>query len=162
MRTAWKSLSVLSVFALGYLAGSLHWSADSAANAQGFGADEATNEVSKSITSAYSALQTLRGNLKQEGRYIPATKVMNVSALMAGGVDAISDLETGRGVDPETFAGLYAGHAVDEVAANLGEDDQGRLTYQGKVLRMYSVERLKEFFQRRLQYVGEEDDTPGF
>ena len=162
MRVIWKTVSVLSIFGLGYLAGSAHWAGGSSAVAQGFGDDPPGEEVTKSITAAYSALQTVRGNLNQEGRYNPATKTMNVSAIMAGGVDAIADLDAGRGVDPETFAGLYAGQAVDEVSVELDTDENGRLTYKGKVIRMYSIDRLKKMFQERLKYVGEEEEDLGF
>lgn len=161
MRVAWNTVSILSVFALGYLAGSAHWSGSTVAKAQ-FGGDPASDEIAKSITAAYSSLQTVRNNLNQDGRYNPATKVMNVSALMAGGIDAIDDLEAGRGVDPETFAALYAGHGLDEVAIELDTDENGRLTYKGKVIRMYSIERLKKMFQERLKYSGEDEEDTGF
>jgi len=84
-----------------------------------------------------------------------ATEGVNAFAVTTGGVDAMDDLEKGRGVDPETFAALYAGQANKEVADSLDHDDQGRLTYKNKVIRMYPVSRLKELFQERLRYAGQ-------
>lgn len=161
MRAIWKTVSVLSIFGLGFLAGTMQWSAQSTAVAQ-FEDDGASEEVAKSITAAYSALQTVRSNLNQEGRYTPATKILNATALMAGGIDAMADLESGKGVDPETFGGLYAGQATDEVSIDLDTDENGRLTYKGKVIRMYSIERLKNFYKERLKFAGEDEETAGF
>jgi hypothetical protein len=161
MRVFWKTVSVLSVFGLGYLAGSSQFAGHSSAVAQ-VGDDAVGEEVAKSITAAYSALQTVRSNLNQEGRYNPATKLMNVTAVMAGGIDSIADLESGRGVDPETFGALYAEQASAEVAVDLKTDENGRLTYKGKVVRMYSIEKLKAFYKERLKFAGDDEDSAGF
>lgn len=161
MRAFWKTVSVLSIFGLGYLAGTLQLAANSSALAQ-LEDDGVGEEVTKSITAAYSALQTVRSNLNQEGRYNPATKIMNMTGVMAGGVDSIADLESGLGVDPETFGALYAEQASDEVSINLDYDENGRLTYKGKIVRMYSIERLKAFYQKRLKFAGDEEESAGF
>jgi hypothetical protein len=161
MRVFWKTISVLSVFGLGYLAGTMQWASESSAVAQG-GNKAASDEVTKSIVAAYSALQTVRSNLTQEGRYKTATKMMNVTAVMAGGLDAMADLESGRGVDPETFGALYGDQASDEVSVDLDTDENGRLTYKGKVVRMYSVERLKDFYKERMKFAGDEAESAGF
>ena len=93
----------------------------------------------------------------------PATKGLNAFAVSCGGVNALDDLEAGNGVDPETFAGLYAGLAKPDVAAQLGRDDQGRITYKNKIVRMYPVSRLKKLFATRLKYSGEnQDDAASF
>lgn len=162
MRVFWKSATILSIFGLGYVAGSFQWTADSEAIAQLDDDQGASEEVTKSITAAYSALQTVRSNLNQEGRYTPASRIINATGLMAGGIDAIADLESGRGVDPETFGALYADQATDEVAVNLDTDENGRLTYKGKVIRMYSIERLKAFYKERLKFAGAEEESAGF
>ncbi|MBL6706078.1 MAG: hypothetical protein ISQ06_08205 [Planctomycetaceae bacterium] len=161
MRAIWKTVSVLSIFGLGYLAGTMQWSAQSTAVAQP-AAEGASQEVTKSITAAYAALQNVRSNLNQEARYTTATKIINATGLMAGGLDAMSDLESGQGVDPETFGGLYAGYASDEVSVDLDTDENGRLTYKGKVVRMYSIERLKKFYKDRLKFAGNDEETAGF
>lgn len=161
MRVFWKTASILSIFSVGYLAGSLQWTGSSEAIGQ-LDDQGASEEVTKSITAAYSALQTVRSNLNQEGRYTPASKIINATGLMAGGLDAIADLESGRGVDPETFGALYADQATDEVAVNLDTDENGRLTYKGKVVRMYSIERLKAFYKERLKFAGADEESAGF
>ena len=162
MRAIWKTVSVLSIFGIGFLAGTMQWSGQSSAVAQN--EDEgASEEVSKSITAAYAALQTVRRNLNQEGRYTPAAKMLNVTGVMAGGINAVADLESGQGVDPETFGALYAGMASDEVSVDVETDENGRLTFKGKIIRMYSVERLKKFYKDRLKFAGKDDEeTAGF
>ena len=74
--------------------------------------------------------------------------------------DAISDLETGRGVDPETFAALYAEQATDEVRLKLTRDDQGRLLYNGKLVQMYSISRLKTAFAAKNALSGDKSAIP--
>ena len=73
-----------------------------------------------------------------------------------GGLDATKDLEDGRGVDPETFASLYAGRASDAIEPHIAVDDQGRLTYKGKLIRMYSRDRLNSAFTVREKISGTE------
>ena len=157
MRKPARVLTLLAVFSLGYFAGTAQWQADSHLNAQGFGnADPQADELTEKIGEAFAAVQTARGVLDQDALYNPATKTVNVTGVLSGGVDAITDLESGRGVDPETFAALYAGMATDEISAELDKDELGRLTYKGKVVRMYSISRLKLMFQERLRYTGED------
>ena len=75
------------------------------------------------------------------------------------------DLEEGRGVDPETFAALYAFEDQElgatgkterifkrfgvDVSQHLDSDDHGRIRYKGKVVQMYSTDRLNQLFKRR-------------
>jgi hypothetical protein len=67
---------------------------------------------------------------------------------LTGGGSAKTDLEAGRGVDPETFAALYAGKALPEIQPLLGSDEQGRVTYNNEVVRMYSKSRLQKALER--------------
>jgi hypothetical protein len=90
--------------------------------------------------------------LQDEKRYVPAILGLNAFATTVGGVDAIADLESAQGVDPETFAGLYAGQAVPEVAEHLAHDAQGRVTYKGRVVRLYNPTRLKQLFAARVEF----------
>jgi hypothetical protein len=87
--------------------------------------------------------------LQDEKRYVPAILGLNAFATSVGGVDAIADLESGQGVDPETFAGLYAGQAVPEVAEHLAHDAQGRVTYKSRIVRLYNPTRLRQLFAAR-------------
>ena len=123
MRSPARILTLLTVFSVGYLAGTSNWMADSRLKAQ-----PVSDEVSEKIGEVFAALQAARGALDQDGLYNPASITLSATGILAGGVDAISDLESGRGVDPETFAALYAGQATDEIAVELDKDELGRLT----------------------------------
>lgn len=163
MRSLQKTALAAVLFGLGYLAGTTQTDPIQTANAQGAAdANAPSDAVAKEIGTVYTALQSAKDLLSQEGRYVPATKTLNVSAIVAGGVDAVADLEAGRGVDPETFAALYADQASDEVRPEIATDEHGRLTYKGKVIRMYSVSRLKQMYQERVRYTGETDAEPSF
>ncbi|MFP6701097.1 MAG: hypothetical protein VB861_05085, partial [Planctomycetaceae bacterium] len=94
--------------------------------------------------------------LKREGRYETATRGLNLFAVSVGGLDVKGDLEKGRGVDPETFAALYAGLETKEIEDHIDRDSQGRVTYKGKVVQMYPVRRLTQLFNERLKYSGED------
>lgn len=98
----------------------------------------------------------------------PAASTTNYFAVSVGGVDAIRDLEEGRGVDPGTLGALYAGYALPEVARHLNlkferggkiriDAPDGRLRYKGTVVRMYSPMRLRELYALR-KSLNDEDD----
>lgn len=126
-----------------------------------FGQDEQTisEDAQKKVQAAYDALRSAMDTLKQEGTYKPVTKGLNSYAVLAGGLDMETDLEEGRGVDPETFAALYAGDATETVAENLARDDEGRLTYKNKVIRIYPISRLKRIYEQRQIITGEISPT---
>ncbi|QDU09605.1 hypothetical protein [Gimesia aquarii] len=117
-----------------------------------------TEETEDKIKRGAKELVEAQSALEQENFMRPATKGLNSFAVTCGGVNAMDDLEAGNGVDPETFAGLYAGLAKPDIAAQLGRDDQGRITYKNKIVRMYPVSRLKKLFATRLKYTGEIQD----
>ena len=100
------------------------------------------------IKQATDAIRIAQTSLQQEGLYVPAIKGLNPYAVLSGGVDAVTELEEGRGVDPLTFSGLHTGLAVDEIVPHLGHDANGRLTYKGKLVRIYPVERMREMNDR--------------
>lgn len=163
MRLLTRTVATLSLFGLGVLAGSQMQSLQTEVKAQSdaaaAGADAPpSDEVKKQVLAANTALMAAKTALAGEQRYNIATKSLNVSMILAGGVDAVADLEAGRGVDPETFAALYAGDAKDEIAAELATDEQGRLTYKNKVVRMYPVSRLKALYRQRVGLVGAADE----
>tara|TARA_R110002111_G_scaffold18931_2_gene46197 strand:+ start:4271 stop:4759 length:489 start_codon:yes stop_codon:yes gene_type:complete len=120
-----------------------------------------TEETEDKIKRGVKQLVEAQSALEQENFMRPATKGLNSFAVSCGGVNALDDLEAGNGVDPETFAGLYAGLAKPDVAAQLGRDDQGRITYKNKIVRMYPVSRLKKLFATRLKYTGENQEDAG-
>lgn len=115
-----------------------------------------SNENLERLRQAQVLLGTVQQTLIAEGSYVPAIRGLNTYATITGGTDAISGLESGRGVDPVTYAGLHAGLANDRVAPRLGKDEQGRLTYNGRIVRMHSVRTLEKSFANREALVGAE------
>lgn len=151
----WMShvLATVALLAAGYVAGSYQLLTPEPVEA----ADESevSEEAKQAVQAAFLKLKEAVDALKQDGKYKPATNGLNSFAVLCGGVDAIDDLENGRGVDPETFAALYAGDAIDTVGPELGKDEDGRLTYKGKVVRIYSPARLKAVAKKRAKVTGE-------
>jgi len=97
------------------------------------------------------SVRELNSLLSAGGQSTTVTTGINFFGASVGGVNAEQDLEEGRGVDPETFAGLYADMAIPKIAENLDYDEQGRLRYKKNVIRVYSKERLRALFHQRDQ-----------
>ena len=155
MRPIWKTASVLGLLGLGYFLGASGGFASKPLGAQAAPAEGGPSEDSrKKLQDAFTAIKSAAETLEQENLYVPATTTLNVFSVMAGGLNAKQDLEDGRGVDPETFAALYAGEAIPDVKEHLDHDDQGRLTYKGKVVRIYPKQRMKKIFQERTRYMS--------
>ena len=127
--------------------------------------DEQIEEYSKDIRLAYrnsrKALTELKNLFDAQGTQTSAFSGsdLNYFAASVGGIDVEKDLEEGRGVDPETFAGLYADRANAKIAEHLDYDEQGRLRYKKNVIRMYSRDRLKQVFDRRSQLEIQSENT---
>ena len=153
MRTMARGFIAVGLLAFGYVLGVHGVFAPSASLAEDK-KDGPSKEAMDKVKGANDALGSTMAMLQQEGAYVPAILGVNSFAVTVGGVNAVEDLETGRGVDPETFAGLYAGQAVAQVAEHLGKDDEGRVTYKNKVVRMYSISRLKALFAKRTKQVA--------
>ena len=83
------------------------------------------------------------------------TAGVNAFLVLSGGGNARQDLESGNGVDPETFAALYAGQAIPEIQEQLGLDAENRVTYGGEVVRLYSRSRLSRMFAERVKLADE-------
>lgn len=159
MRRVTYGIIGLTIFAIGYLAGTDGWFNLPRAHAQ-VAADlppDVSEATATKIKEARYALQEAMEALQSEGKYEAITADPNAFLILAGGGNAREDLEAGRGVDPETFAALYAGYATPEIADHLGYDDKRRLTYQNKVVRMYSVSRLQQMYHERMKFA-----EPGF
>lgn len=159
MNTAnWRTLCFgLGMLALGFLAGTGGWLNGLLVVAQESGSGPSSPTVAK-IRSAHAALKEAMESLKTEGRYDALTDAPNVFLILSGGGSARQDLESGRGVDPETFAALYANQVIPEIQEQLGRDEQGRITFNGEVVRLYSRSRLERMFADRLRMseVGKE------
>jgi hypothetical protein len=121
--------------------------------------DGLRKETKDKIKLAYEALMAAKEELARDGRYNPATDptVINAFGILTGGLNAVGDLESGQGVDPETFAALYADLAEGKLREDIAKDAQGRLTYKNKVIRMYPIARLKQEFDRRRELAGIEE-----
>lgn len=171
MRTLVTVFGAVALLGCGYVMGSTNLLSPTVLLAQGDDekkpakADESkegaegsalTEETRAKIKAAADALNAAMEALKQEGLYTSATRGMNVFSILTGGGNSLKDLESGRGVDPETFAALYADMAIDELAEKLGRDQEQRLTFNGKVIRMYPVSRLKSLYMTRAAITGEE------
>ena len=169
MRKCSQWIAALGLVGMGYVLGVTGipgavavWAQDEkeapAATAQPGASSE---EAQKKITAAFEALQAARETLEAESLYTSATKTVNAFGVLSGGMNAVEDLETGRGVDPETFAALYAGLATEEVNLKLSKDDKGRLVYNGKLVQMYPISRLKKTFDARNALSGEKPAAAG-
>lgn len=154
-RTIAHGLALTIAIAIGYSWGRTEATSVGLVSAQEAQDAGPSSETQRKIQAANDALKVAMEGLKSETRYNPATKGMNVYAVLCGGLDAVDDLESGRGVDPDTFAALYAGQASDEVQPHIGQDADGRLTYKNKLVRLYPVTRLKRLAQQRMVFTGE-------
>ncbi|MBX3444949.1 MAG: hypothetical protein KF774_21290 [Planctomyces sp.] len=106
------------------------------------------------IKAALLALNEAADALKADGQYETITEGPNAFLILSGGGSARQDLESGGGVDPETFAALYAGKALPEIQDQIARDDQGRLTFNGNVIQMYSRTTLERRYAERLRLSG--------
>ena len=152
MRTSLRVLSVTAVLGAGYVLGSLNLFAPNTVSAQPAGTK--TDAIEAKIKKAHEDLKTLQKELVNAGRYQPVVTGVNSFAVTVGGVNAVKDLEEGRGVDPETFAGIYAEQFQPNLASSFKKDRDGRWTYKNKVVRMYSEKRIKELIANRLRIAG--------
>ncbi|MBW3538920.1 MAG: hypothetical protein KY476_01495 [Planctomycetes bacterium] len=158
MRALLRTGGMLTLVAVGYVLGSAGFFSPSSATAQQ--ANDPLNDQHKErIKLAYDALNAAQATLEQDDLYEPAVKGLNSFAVLAGGIDVRNDLETTQTVDPETFAGLYADLAVDEIAADITFDEEGRLLYKNKIVRMYPISRIRQLIAQRRMLGGVEDDT---
>jgi hypothetical protein len=140
------------VFLAGYAIGTFSGQAPQRIQAtQDDGNPQYSKDVLDAYRKSYKAVRELNNLYVAGGQSTAAYGGMNYFAASVGGVNAERDLEEGRGVDPETFAALYAGLAVPKIAANLDFDEVGRLRYKKVIVRLYSQDRLKQLFHQRDQ-----------
>lgn len=145
----WKTVA----FGVGMLTAGYFLGATGAGNAGKLTAQDAsvTNTVKDRIVAVNTALKQAADAMKGEGQYEAVTEEVNAFLVLSGGGNAREDLESGTGVDPETFAALYANRALPEIQENVAFDADNRLTYNGKVVQMYSRSRLQRLFADRLK-----------
>ncbi|HEY0983202.1 MULTISPECIES: hypothetical protein [unclassified Schlesneria] len=169
MRSAAWVLTATSLVAFGYVLGSTQVFPLAHAQPDDVSVSE---ESTKKIVEAHDALKKAMEQLKLESRYESVTKGVNSYAVLVGGINAKEDLESGQGVDPETFAALSTAayqlkkysikddSLADWVDTNLlGYDNNGHLTYRNKVVRIYSISRLRRLDAQRMVILGETTDN---
>ena len=160
MRLSMRLVSAGCLLGLGYLMGSTQVFRTALAQpAETMPSDDSL----KKIGEAHEALKRAVDQLRQDSRYESVTKGVNGYSVLVGGLNAKDDLESGHGVDPETFAALHV--AVYELKKNnvkddsladwvdtnlLGYDNDGHLTYRNKVVRIYPISRLRKLNAQRL------------
>lgn len=142
------------VYSAGLVAAGYVLGATNAFDLQRIGAQEATEtgltkDTALKVKDATIALRDAADALKNEGRYEAITKDVNSFLVLSGGGNAREDLLNGSGVDPETFAALYSGGAIDEIQDQLAFDEENRLTFNDQVVRMYSKARLQRLLAER-------------
>ncbi|MEW4489352.1 hypothetical protein KOR42_01840 [Thalassoglobus neptunius] len=149
MTTLRRVSMAAALLAVGYCCGQAHLDVKSLTAQEGqVGVpDDTANKIREANRSLIEAMDSLRS----DGLYESITEGPNAYLILSGGGNAREDLESGLGVDPETFAGLYSGQAVPEIQALLGVDDQGRVTYNDEVVRMYSKSRLQRVRANRIK-----------
>lgn len=149
MRNSKLTLGGLSLLVLGVLFGRMTAAPELRAQQESEDESEYTQEVVDAYIKANKGVRELTNLFVASGKTSTAFGGMNYFAASVGGIDAERDLEEGRGVDPETFAALYADQASPKISEHLDFDAEGRLRYKKTVIRIYSRERLKQLFQRR-------------
>jgi len=137
------------IFTAGYLVGSSGSARHKTVTAAPLQDERLSDQALVTYKAAQLRFNELGDLLEAENRYRSVSNDQNYFAVSVGGIDALRDLEEGRGVDPETFAALYAERSTPEIAEHVEIGKDGRLRYKGNIVRMYSRERLKSVFRKR-------------
>lgn len=120
------------------------------------GAAGLTDDTASKIKAAHDTLKTAMDALQQDGKYEGLSESPNAFLILSGGGNAMEDLQSGQGVDPESFAALYAKTVKPEILDALTTDDQGRVLYNDQLVRLYSRSRLEKLAaeKTKLSLVG--------
>lgn len=157
----------LTLFAAGFVCGHLDFALPSTVRATQEDPVKFSNDALAAYAKTRKAVSDLNDTFIAAGLSTTATSDINYFSVSVGGIDVQRDLEEGRGVDPETFAALYAFEDQElgatgkkervfkrfgvDVSQHLDSDEHGRIRYKKKVVQMYSTERLNLLFERRDQ-----------
>lgn len=150
MRRTFQVTTGLLLLATGYAMGSLA-SGVAPLRAQSDESEKYSDDILRAYRVANKAVRDLNSLCSAGGQNTSVTTGINYFAVSVGGINAEQDLEEGRGVDPETFAALYADLAAPKIAEHLDFDELGRLRYKKNVIRLYSKDRLRTLFHERDQ-----------
>ena len=145
----------LAMLSVGYWCGSGALPMQASLTAQDADAGLSDDTATK-IQAAHESLKSAMDALQQDGKYEGLSETPNSFLILSGGGNATEDLASGQGVDPESFAALYAGNVKPEVKDALTKDDQGRLLHNDQLVRLYSRTKLEQMFAERtkLSLVG--------
>ena len=145
----------LAMLTVGYWSGSRCFPEVSMLSAQDGDSGLADGTALK-IKEAHESLKSAMDALQQDGKYEGLSETPNAFLVLSGGGNAVEDLASGQGVDPESFAALYARQVKQEVLDALTVDEQGRLLHNEQLVRLYSKSRLEKTFAERakLSLVG--------
>jgi hypothetical protein len=175
MRNSMRLFLACALVGFGYFLGSTQVFQDARAQQE----DELPSEDAlKKISEAYNALKSASQVLAAESRYSSITRAINPYSILVGGINVKADLESGQGVDPETFAALSVAAydlkknnmkeekndddndlsewvtdkktSKESLLDKLGFDNNGRLTYDNKVVKMYSIAKLRRLNAQRI------------
>lgn len=152
----------LALMTVGYWCGSGSISVQSQLTAQD-GDAGLSEETAVKVQAAHESLKSAMDALQQDGKYEGLSDAPNSFLILSGGGNAMEDLQSGLGVDPESFAALHARRVKPEVLDALTTDDQGRLLYNDQLVRLYSRSRLEKMFAERskLSLSGNSKPAPG-
>jgi hypothetical protein len=147
----WRSaLAYTGVLTLGYVAGATGLFNSPNVAAQ----DRPATKPNVKLAAAITSLAEAADALKAEGAYETITQGVNSFLVLAGGGNARADLESGGGVDPETYGALYAGLVIPELADQVTKNDNGQLVFNGQVIQMYSKSKLQRVYANRMKLAG--------
>ena len=165
MRRTAAIVTGVALFAVGFVCGHLDSAFPSTLIAQQEVPSQLTPDALVAYQKARKAVSDLNDTFIAAGFSTAAASDVNYFSVSVGGIDVMRDLEEGRGVDPETFAALYAFEDQElgatgkterifkrfgvDVSQHLDSDDHGRIRYKGKVVQLYSTDRLNQLFKRR-------------
>lgn len=155
--TKFKLLALsLAMWTVGYWCGQGAWPVASSQLTAQDGAAGLSDETSGKIKAAHESLKAAMDALQQDGKYEGISDTPNAYLILAGGGNAMEDLQSGQGVDPESFAALYSKAVKPEILDSLTTDDQGRVLYNDQLVRLYSRTRLEKMAAERtkLSLVG--------
>lgn len=152
-----KLATVALLLGTGYACGAAHMFVQAAGAQPDEGiSDSAADKVREANSAIQSAMQTLEA----EGAYTGVTLSPTAFLVLSGGGDAMADLESGNGVDPETFAALYAAMRIEGedgiidplIKEALAFDAEERVTYNGEVVKLYSGQKLQQYIGNRMRF----------
>ncbi len=151
MRRWQTALAYSVVLTVGYVAGASGLPGVKPADAQ---ERSGRMKPNAKLTAAFSALSEAADSLREDGNYETITQGTNAFLVLSGGGSAKADLESGSGVDPETYGALYAGLVSPELADQITTDSSGRMMFNGQAIQMYSKSKLQRIYANRLKLAG--------